>query len=506
MQTTSDTDEFKKKEFKNSQELVKQITLLTKRFTDKGKSSIGDKPKSSIGESLKDYFSPAATSIKKLSTKEGILDSLSAASGGGIMSTILSGAAAGIRERSAAKAKKAEWSSAYLTGTDKGRASVQELGMETAAKKAAQKYEAKLRIEESIRVDEAKQSALKRSGIEGADLDQSGLKRLADNKENLKRLVADKPTKNSQTKTPIPVSPQKTTDNSLGNKLFDVTKDEVNKSFPEYAQNQDFMDGIKSGMEEELLKLNEEQLVQLKKLVAGVTQTEEDKFEAKKDPAEETKPKKDKAEDKSKGLMESLLDKMGGGSILNKGKKLLGLINPVTKVLAAGAAGVAAGTAINAGYEKLTGSTIGSDIYSSAQNVKGWLGIESDAEKLNKSMAIEKVSLGKSKLERGEPISRDLAEALKTAGVDISSAKIIEPGVPPKKLSTPSVEASKNKMQTKTNQLAEVTVNADKAKTAEVINTSNNSTVVNNSTTRIERPAIRSTEPTLNRSLSRPFN
>ena len=170
---------------------------------------------------------------------------------------------------------------------------------------------------------------------------------------------------------------------------------------PNTPADKEFTKTVRGEMRDELVKLSEDQLTQLKKIVGALSETPEEKLE-KKDkvppPISEAKKAEDKKE--SKTLVETLLAGFSGiKNVLSSGLGILSkTLGPLLKfaapalgVAAAGATGVAIGTAFNDKVispmmERATGvkgATLGTAIYDAVDNVQGWFG-ESDKDKLDR--------------------------------------------------------------------------------------------------------------------------
>lgn len=193
---------------------------------------------------------------------------------------------------------------------------------------------------------------------------------------------------------------------------------------PGTPEEKKFTKEVRKGMRDELLELNEEQLVELKKMVRTLTLTKEEKFE-KEDAAppplvSETAKKEEK--EKEGSLLSNILDKFGGkklgkglGKGLGKLKNLGGAAlrggaalatNPAVLgaagVAGAGAAGYGVGSLINKAIidpaaEAITGTqgaTLGTAIYDGVDKVKGWFG-NSDQDKMDRAMGKGRVATGK---------------------------------------------------------------------------------------------------------------
>lgn len=172
---------------------------------------------------------------------------------------------------------------------------------------------------------------------------------------------------------------------------------------PANKTEREFSQGVRDGIEEELLKINKEQLSQLKKLVDTSVQSKSEKLEetleAKDEaPKDMTFSQDKKKEEKSNSLLDKLFSSFTGkiGNIFSKITKTLGPLlrfaMPAAGVLGAGAVGYGVGTLINNNLinplaEKITGTkgaSLGTAIYDGVDKVKGWFGA-SDADKMRES-------------------------------------------------------------------------------------------------------------------------
>lgn len=171
---------------------------------------------------------------------------------------------------------------------------------------------------------------------------------------------------------------------------------------PATPKEKEFQMGVREGMRDELVKLNEEQLAQLRKIVGALSETQEDRFEkADKAPTPISEKKEEKKEEKGLSLIDTLMEKLGGlkslagvagtagRAIASLGAKVAPMLAPAAGVAAAGAGGYFIGDkvnkmVINPAMEKLTGTqgeTLGTAIYGAVDKVAGWFG-KSDADKL----------------------------------------------------------------------------------------------------------------------------
>lgn len=527
----------KEKELKNSEALTKAIKALTEQFVKTGnevKKATGPTTiRGAIGAGVKEHIGGALASVKQLATPAGILDMASAKMGGGIMSSVLSSASSVLKKRAAAKEDKVKWSSSYLTGTDKGRASVEEHGIDKASAMAAETYDKKLVIEADINKQEERRSTLKASGIKGADLSKEDLSALGEKKRQLGDLIGEKTQEkqsNKKSKEPTPAEPI----NQLRDTLFKAAEPGIRANYPEESKDPEFIAGVKNGMEEELLALNKEQLEELKTLVKYSLKSEEDKFEENKSTIiekEGTKVLNEPPDTKKKGgIMDVITDIAGGkkGMLSKLGGlgRLVGLAGPglaaAGTAAAAAGAGLAVGGAGAAGYVaggllndyvlnpiagKITGNkddTVGTALYTGVDKIKGFFGVKSDVDNLKDADQASSIELGKKKLAEGKPISKNLADILTGAGVSVPADMVNIPNKPAK---VSAVEATET--VTKTGEA----VDTAKAATEASNNTGQNapnisSTSVNtNNTTQIAiRPEVRTPEPTFNRILQRNFS
>lgn len=173
---------------------------------------------------------------------------------------------------------------------------------------------------------------------------------------------------------------------------------------PKTKEDLELRQGLKEGIQEELVTLNNEQIKQLKKIVAALTETKEEKLEREdKEPSELTFSQKKEEKKEENSLIKSIMESFGSlKGIIGKAGNLFGSLSktlgpllrfaaPVAGVAAAGAAGVAAGSmlnnyVINPLTEKITGTkgaTLGTAVYDGVDKVKGWFG-NSDADKQKK--------------------------------------------------------------------------------------------------------------------------
>jgi len=299
----------KDKASKNSESLAEAIKQLTETFMKAGEDAKkGTQNKSiepgsgSIKDGIKAHFAPMIASIKQLTTKTGVLDMLSAKAGGGLMSSVLSTSSDALKARAEARETKTKWGAAYLAGTDKGRALVIEHGSEKASTMAAQTYDDKLKLEDEIRAEEEQRSTLRKSGIGGADLDKDRLIALAKKKKDHADLIGAKSYDAEAAKRPkapnksgIPETTWAPTD--------DKTDPNGGRPVPE-----SFGAGSKDDIQEELLKLNEEQLTALKELVKNSMKSEEDKFEEDKKGKIASVGEKIMVPPKNSGILSTLLN------------------------------------------------------------------------------------------------------------------------------------------------------------------------------------------------------
>lgn len=505
----------KDKELRNSQMLTDAIKKLSEQFMKAGETvkkkniQAGLTTSGTFKEGLKNHYAPAMAAVKQIATPAGMLDMLSSKAGGGLLSSVLGTASSALKERAEQRQKKTQWASDFLTGTDRGRGLIEKHGMDKAASIAGKYYDTKTKLEGEINTQEERRNALKKSGIKGADLAQDELEALAKKKRQLSYVMGERQsTPKKKEVTPKEISEIRK-EEPLIDALFKSQIPAIQAQYPEESKSREFMRDVKSGMEEELLALNEEQVKQLQILVKNSVASEENKFEelkAEKIEKEGKKvlPKKEekvlpKKEEISGSLLDSIKSKLPGAAMLMKGAGV-GL---------AGLAGYKAGGllneyVLNPAAEAISGTkdaTVGTALYDGVDKLKGLFGMETDSQKLARIGNESMINAGKKKLAEGKPISESLAKTLKAAGISVPSSMILVPGKP----GIPAAAKTTRDMAIKAEVLDQV--RREKSVSGTVAQKANNTSIVNSSSTTImnARPEIRSSEPTFNRLLGRNF-
>lgn len=280
---------------------------------------------------------------------------------------------------------------------------------------------------------------------------------------------------------------------------------------PETKEEKKFTEAVRSGMRDELLELNEEQLKELKKLVSAMTETKEDKLEREdKAPAPIVINEKKKEKEKEESILSNLMGlwskgkSLGGtlGKLKNLGGGLLrGGAALATNPTVLGAAGVAAaGTAgygvgslinktiINPAAEAISGTegaTLGTAIYDGVDKVKGWFG-NSDADKMDRAM-------GKGRSASGKIVDLTKSSTGPSPLVSVANSHRIE-----------QMKEVKDRIQ-KTELIKEKKETASSKNGSSVVDA--RTTVVNNSkNVQYVRPSIQNHDPTFNHLLRANFN
>ena len=421
-----------KKALKNSEKLVQAIQGLTKNLTFKRGTTapLATKPSEDNGllsvlkGSFKEQAKKKSESIKALFTKAGALEALAPALGGGMFSAVAMAGAEHLKNKQETKRAKGEFVRGHLEGTESGRRMVSRYGQPEAERRVGERFEQKQTLEKRVAELEQKRKEFKDTGVVGADVTKRELKELETKKAQIEKLSGGKSDKKKQED-----SDKAATTAPIAEQLAGSAP--VVERLP--MQNPEFAAGVKEGMNEELLKLNEDQLEQLKKILQAVTESEEDRLEAKK---QQPKGGKEKGEEKDKKKEGSILDKLaslipalgsiaeiasafsvagiakniggkvggiakGAGASIAKGagslatralpvvSRALPALGSAAAVAGAGYAGYKAGEALNEYAlnplaETITGqegATVGSALYDGVQSVKGFFGMETDASK-----------------------------------------------------------------------------------------------------------------------------
>lgn len=300
---------------------------------------------------------------------------------------------------------------------------------------------------------------------------------------------------------------------------------------------QEFQEGLREGMRDELLKLNQEQLEELKKLVQAAQVDEEALLEQKKEAiAPSTTPEKKKDEKKESGIFDKIGDliqnKLGGvlgklGPLASGAASLATKAAPLAAVAGAGMAGYWAGGKLNEMVlnplaEKATGvkgETVGTATYSAVDTVKGWFGA-SDEDKIKQQEEKDKLALVHRAMQNGTEISPQLATWAKTKGIEVPSKLIRSPLTASNAqvnspVASPSSDVSK--VRTEPYRVQQIqSIKASEAQierleatkenpTKQVVNAPTN-IVSNNTTNQFVRPQLRPSEPSFNRLLSTNFS
>jgi hypothetical protein len=546
---TAKEEALRKEETKNTEKLIKSVMALTDSINGKGKPVPAQTPsgpsavktngggilgaiKTGLGVSM----GAPLSILKSLGTKDGLLDLAASRAGGGILSNILSAGADNVRARKAEQSelaeaaaakedKRAKYITGYLSGTDKGRNAVKDMGMEGAIKHGADIYKRKGELELEINATEDRRRALDESGVHGAGLTSAEFKEHASKIMELNTLTTRK------------LEPQTATNKS------DHSLDRPGASSGDKEPQSDKLG--KNPDETKLLSLGEEQLVELKKLVSASTESEEDKLEKKIKRAENQPagtPSKSKEKEKDKSLLDTIMDKIPGidkiKNFLPKITKLLpaagrigGLLSkialPAAAVLTAGSgimdeasgkkienaediipegwnklnpfeyamnAGRYTGNKINNGVEAVTGGSIGTGAASAVNAVSGALGFETEEDKLKKGQDASDVAGATSLLAKGTKISNSLAEKVTKLGMKVPADMIIS-SVSKQSATSREVQADRavaNSAESETKKTEKTTQNIS----APVTNISNASS---GTSTRVH---TRTPEPTYNRILA----
>lgn len=269
---------------------------------------------------------------------------------------------------------------------------------------------------------------------------------------------------------------------------------------PATPKEREFQKNVKSGMKDELLQLSEEQLKQLKKIAAAVTETQEDRLEKKDEkPSPIVEQKEKKKEEKTGSLIDTLMEKISGlKGVLGGAGKMLGsaaarlapFAAPAAGVAAAGAGGYMLGGAINdnvinPAVEAITGvkgATLGTATYDTVDMMAGWFG-KSDADKMKKAEA----------------------QAKRVVSGKVVNEKPTIDAKPSVKPAAAYRVGQMNQVKSTIKELDGAKAEAKKPAATSVVDARTN--VVNNSTSvQYVRPHVRNNESTFNNLLNRNFN
>jgi hypothetical protein len=420
----------------NTKKLVDALVSLKKPFADlakqkpartgdgKGTTGIAGAIGGTIKGIIKDKLSP----ITNLTSKEGILQTLATISGGGLSGMIAGGALEKFQVGKEEEKRKEDFKKAYLESTPAGKRLVKSKGEEEATREVEKLYNEKLELEKQIAELKTKQKQAQATGVVGADLSKEEQKELAAKEKRL-GIVMGGPARISKKAKEEP--------------------DRVSR----VSKAAETRDAIQAGSTpesfEHLVEVNEEQLDSLKRIVAAVTETQEDKLEKRKKVAKVEIPQKE-GKKEEKGFMGSPLEKLPLGDLLSKtkiggalatgartaggalatGARALAPVAakaalPVAAVAGAGYAGYKAGGllndyVLNPAAAAITGNedeTLGGAIYSGVDKVKGMLGFQTDQKKMELAdrKAVEEL-YNKQMMERGS-VSPYLAKEMEKYGV-----------------------------------------------------------------------------------------
>lgn len=526
-----------KAEIKETKELVSALKSLQKRIGDIGKE---DPPAT---KNLSSWFKEKMDPIKKLTSLQGITETLAAKAGPGLTGALLGTAAEGMQIRKEEKQRKASFVTSVLEGTEVGRAWQKEHGVEKAAQLATNVYKERESLEKQISVLDQKEKLIQGDGsVEGAGLDEKDS--LA--RENLRKQLDE------NKKFFLPK--KDATEASEPNVLKEVTKTEQ----PTSQIREELMQGVREGLQQEyenlspeeraefdknpeeraimieaamreLSKISEDQLRELVRIADSLDDNELEDKEKLLETVEEkalTLESPEEPEEK-KSPMKSLLEKgmslfrsgfKGLTSVFSKGLSFLTggltkLIGPIASMLpslmsslapaagvaAAGAAGYMVGThvvnpVLNKAAEAITGvegETVGTGIYTAVDNLAGsklgnMLGFKSDAQKMEESDTRALVEMGNAKIAKGEKVSPTIAKAMVKSGIPVLADQIAE---------QPSKQETRAQITEAVERTADQIDNGPASKASPSI--VNAPTVVNNSTsnTTITHKPLRNTEP-----------
>ena len=521
-------------EIKETKELVSALKSLQKRIGDIGKE---DSPAT---KNLSSWFKEKMDPIKKLTSLQGITETLAAKAGPGFTGALLGTAAEGMQIHKEEKQRKSSFVTSVLEGTEVGRAWQKEHGVEKAAQLATNVYKERESLEKQISVLDQKEKLIQGDGsVEGAGLDEKDS--LA--RENLRKQLDENkkfflPKKNA-------------TEASEPNVLKEVTKTEQ----PTSQIREELMQGVREGLQQEyenlspeeraefdknpeeraimieaamheISKIGEEQLRELVRIADSLDDNEMADKEKLLETVKEKALALESPEEK-KSPMKSLLEKglslfktgfKGLSSVFSKGLQFLTggltrLLGPIASMLPsllsslAPAAGVAAaGTggymfgkhvvnpALNKAAEAITGvegETVGTGIYTAVDNIAGsklgnMLGFKSDAQKMEESETRALVEMGNAKIAKGEKVSPTIAKAMVKSGIPVLADQIAE---------QPSKQETRAQITEAVERTADQIDNGPASKASPSI--VNAPTVVNNSTsnTTITHKPLRNTEP-----------
>jgi hypothetical protein len=397
---------------KQTERLIKAVMALEQRFKraeERGPSTVKDFAK----QKLKEVFST-----------ENMLDKI------GLGKGTLIGSFLSIRrqnkeeekERKAIEAGKArEFATGFKQYTDRGR-SLSKIDENKALKIGVELYEKHKNITQQIAQIEKKREDAKKLGS-GADIskeDKEYLGQLYQDKENIFKDPTMTPQMNRIKKTILKkgrVIPQA------------IRKfEEENKEKMTNEVRGEFAASIKSGIDEELLSLNQKQLDALDRMVELSEETEEERLESNiKGSPISIKKKEETKEKKDTSLLETLFNLTGLMKNLAPAvaslatvvapllAKLAAFALPGLGIAAAGAVGYVAGDKLvnpllNKATQAVTGdktATVGTGFYAANNALKSLYG-QSDEQKMAKKETKDRISLGLDKIVKGESISSSM--------------------------------------------------------------------------------------------------
>ena len=465
-----------KAEIKETKELVSALRDLQKKI---GEINDDNKDKSPVHKTLSAWFEDKVAPIKKLTSLQGITETLAAKAGPGLVGTLLGGVAEGMQVATEEKQRQKSFVTSILEGTEEGRTWQEKHGVEKATQMALEHYKEREDLEKQIAAFDLEEKMIQgEHGVDGAGLDakkealrEEARKKLKANKE---RFVANKSVESEKT-----VQQETQSSESIRKELMTGVREGLQQEYESLSpedkaaldKNPEERDLMIEAAMQEIAKLSEEQLAELVRIAnaldANTIEEKENALEEKENALEEAKQQIDlkKEEKEEKNPTKSLLEKglglfqkefKGLSSIFSKGlsflssgltkligplasmiPSLLSSLGPAAAVAAAGAAGYAFGTHVvnpilNNAAESITGvegETVGTGIYTAVDNIAGskignMLGFKSDSQKLKEAETQAMVDLGKKKLANGEKVSAEMAKTLKENGIEVMDDQI----------------------------------------------------------------------------------
>lgn len=527
-----------KAEIKETKELVSALRDLQKKI---GEINSDVKDKSPANKTLSAWFEDKVAPIKKLTSLQGITETLAAKAGPGLVGTLLGGAAEGMQVATEEKQRKKSFVTSILQGTEEGRAWQKDHGVEKATQMALEHFKEREELEKQVAAFDLQEKMIQgENGVDGAGLDAETEARREEVRKKLKankeRFVAKKSVESEKTVQHITKETQSS--ESIRKELMAGVREGLQQEYESLSpedkaaidKNPEERDLMIEAAMQEIAKLSEEQLAELVRIANALDVND---LEEKENRLEEVKQQIDlKKEEKNptKSLLEKGLGLLQNGfkglsSIFSKGLSFLGsgltkLIGPLASmvpsllsslgpaagVVAAGAAGYAAGKYVvnpilNKAAESITGvegETVGTGIYTAVDNIAGskignMLGFSSDSQKLKEAETRAMVDLGKKKLANGEKVSAEMAKTLKENGIEVMDDQIKQ---------KPTKQETRSEITEAVERTADSLDVKNKEKPASIVNAP---TVVNNSsnTTNISHKPIRNEEPSYISGLNR---